>query len=188
MFRSAAPLAAFLAMTLASAAPAQDTGTADGDLSLGSEQGSQPGETYVAATHGDWEVRCVRTDGENDPCQMNQVVADPEGNPVAEVSIFDVPPGRQAAAGATIVTPLGTLLTAQLSLSIDENQPKRYPFSWCVQQGCFARIGFTAAELDALKRGVKADMAIASFQAPDQPVRLEVSLSGFTAAFDDISR
>ena len=51
-------------------------------------------------------------------------------------------------AGATIITPLETLLTQQITLQVDTAQPKRYPFSWCSPIGCVSRVGFTQAEID----------------------------------------
>jgi invasion protein IalB len=46
--------------------------------------------------------------------------------------------------------------------------------------GCFARIGFTSAEVAAFKAGVAATMTIVPAAAPDEKVALKVSLKGFT--------
>jgi invasion protein IalB len=164
--------------------PAEET-TAENDpsadLSLGE---ADTGQTYIQATNGDWEVQCVRTDQEQDPCSMYQLLMDPGGNAVAEISLFRLPEGGRAAAGATVVVPLETLLTEQLRIAVDSGEAKRYPFSFCNQIGCYARIGFTPDEIEAFKRGAVADVSIVPFAAPDQTVTLEMSLSGFTASFD----
>jgi invasion protein IalB len=91
-------------------------------------------------------------------------------------------------AGATIITPLETLLTANITVKIDTNKPKVYPFTFCSGIGCVARIGFTQGELDALKKGAKATMIIVPVAAPDQTVNLDISLKGFTAGFDAVSK
>jgi invasion protein IalB len=91
-------------------------------------------------------------------------------------------------AGATIVVPLETLLTEQLTIAVDGAQPKRYPFTWCAPLGCIARVGFTQAEIDGFKKGAKATITIVPFAAPDQPVNLDLSLKGFTAGFDAVSK
>lgn len=171
-------------------APAADGNeTAPGELSLGEAADGEPGvgETYVASEHGDWELRCVRTAEGTDPCQLYQLLLDGEGNAVAEISLFDLPEGGQAAAGATIVTPLETLLTQQLTLSVDGGTAKRYPFTFCSQIGCFARVGFTAEEVDQFRRGNAATMVIVPAAAPDQTVDLTVSLTGFTAGFEAVT-
>ena len=95
-----------------------------------------------------------------------------------------MPEGQQAAAGATVVTPLETLLTAELRLQVDSGQARRYPYSFCSQIGCFARIGFTAAEVDAFKAGNAATVAIVPAAAPGEVVALRLSLSGFTAGWN----
>jgi invasion protein IalB len=181
----------------ASVAAAQNTGTAapdsvtpaPGELSLGEAAGEGPqvGQTYIADTQGDWEIRCVRTEDGKDPCQLYQLLQDEAGNSVAEIGMFALPPGQQAAAGATIVAPLETLLTQQVTLAVDGRAAKRYPFTWCSEVGCFARVGFTADEVAAFKRGRQAVMTIFPVVAPDQPVRLTISLTGFTAGYDAVA-
>ena len=156
------------------------------DLSMG-DAGEQPGQTYIQETFGDWEMRCIRTESGNDPCQLYQLLQDDAGNNVAEISLFGLPAGQQAAAGATIITPLETLLLEQISLSVDGGQAKRYPFSFCSTIGCFARIGFTNDEVNQLKRGRGATLTIVPVAAPDQKVVLSLSLSGFTAGYDAVN-
>lgn len=171
-------------------APAEDAGGTTGDLSLGTETKAPdgPGTTYTAATFDKWEQRCMRTEDGSDPCQLYQLLQDSEGNNVAEVSLFALPPGNAAVAGATIVAPLETLLTEQLTIAVDGVNPKRYPFTWCAPLGCIARVGFTQAEVDGFKKGAKATVTIVPAGAPKQRVVLDLSLKGFTAGFDAVSK
>lgn len=168
-------------------APVADGNSADG-LSTGTpvQDGPQVGQTYIAETFQDWELRCVVADGGKDPCQLYQLLKDGEGNSVAEFSMFDLPAGGQAVAGATIITPLETLLTAELRLSVDGGQAKRYPYSFCSGVGCFSRVGFTAEEITQFKRGVSGQVTIVPAAAPDDTVDLKVSLSGFTAGWNAV--
>jgi invasion protein IalB len=154
------------------------------DLSLGT---TDMGSTYVQEEVGDWELQCIRTDQEEDPCTLYQLLNDQEGNPVAEVSIFRLPEGGRAEAGATVIVPLETLLTEQLRIAVDGGQGKLYPFSFCNPVGCYARIGLTASDVEAFKRGAVAQLSIVPFAAPDQTVTLDLSLSGFTAGYDKVS-
>ena len=98
-------------------------------LAMGQAEGQsgepQVGQTYVADNFGDWEMRCIKSAEGKDPCQLYQLLSDAEGNSVAEFSIFNLPAGQEAAAGATVVTPLETLLTAELRLKVDEGQARR---------------------------------------------------------------
>lgn len=157
-----------------------------GELSMGNESKGTgaPGETYVQETHEDWTVQCVRAKEGKDQCQIYQLLRDKDGNAVSEVSIFALPDGGQAVAGATIITPLETLLTQQVGLRVDSGAAKRYPFSWCSAVGCFARIGLTNADLAAFRKGNEATVTIVPVAAPDQKVELTLSLKGFTAGYD----
>lgn len=187
-----------LALTLgvSHAAMAQDTPPAapNGDapasqgLSMGATEAdpNAPGAMRVADTFGAWEQRCIREDADTERCQLYQLLEDGEGNNVAEFSLFNLPEGNEAAAGATIIVPLETLLTANLSVKVDSAQPRIYPFSWCSEIGCIARVGFTQGEVDALRRGSNAQLTIVPVVAPDQRVTLDMSLSGFTAGWDAV--
>lgn len=167
-------------------ATAEETPNVEGDLSLGEDTSTpEVGQTYVREVEQDWEIQCVRTeDGENEPCQMYQLLEDDDKNPVAEVSLFRLPDGGQAVAGATIIVPLETALQAQLRIAVDGAQSKRYPYALCNSVGCFARIGLTQSDLNGFKKGAKAVLTIVPFVAQDQKIELEMSLKGFTASYD----
>lgn len=195
-------LATALCLLIGTAAFAQDTTTAapvEGDapttngLSMGKEEGAAApadgvGSTYVAGTFGGWEQRCVKTADGADPCQLYQLLKDGDGNSVAEISIFGLPAGQEAAAGATVIVPLETLLTADLSMTVDTGKVRKYPFSWCSNIGCIARVGFTQAEVDGFKKGNEAKLTIVPVVAPDQKVELTVSLAGFTAGYEAVNK
>jgi invasion protein IalB len=175
-----------------------DAPTADG-LSMGADanaavaaapktqETAEVGETYLAQNIETWEVRCVKTADGSDPCQLYQLLKDAQGTSVAEMSMFALPEGGQAAAGATIIAPLETLLTANLVIAIDGGTPKIYPFTFCATLGCIARVGFTAEEVGQFKKGAKAVMTIVPAAAPEQKVALDISLKGFTAGYDAVA-
>ena len=172
------------------AAPADTAAPTDGQaadptLSMAEETAKDGvGQPYVKQTFEAWDLRCVRVpEGQQEPCQLYQLLSDSQGNAVAEISVFPLQEG-QAVAGATIATPLETLLTKRLRLQVDDGPVKRYEFTWCSQTGCFARIGLTAEDLASFKRGVQASLTITPLAAPDQDVELNASLSGFTAGFE----
>ncbi len=148
---------------------------------------AQENEAYIKETHGDWSVRCFPTEGSEDLCQMYQLLTESEGNPVAEFTLYRLEGAGNIVAGATIAVPLGTLLTEEVKLSVDGGKAKSYAYSFCTMGGCFSRIGFTGPEVEALKKGAQAQIEIVPAQAPDQNVSIDVSLSGFTAAYNAAS-
>lgn len=144
------------------------------------------GQTYLKGAFTDWTLRCVRIEQVEDPCELHQPLRDAGGAPTAEFNIFPVPNGP-AVAGSTIITPLETLLTKNLKMSIDGGEAKIYPFAFCNRIGCVAQVGFTQAEIDAMKRGSSAEIVIYPAAAPDSAVSLKLSLSGFTAGMETLS-
>ena len=181
---------AALAGMLAFPALAQEQTTDNGaGLNLGEEvvEGRTVGEEYIKEEFGDWAHRCVTTAEGNDPCNSYQLLLDSDGNSVAEISIIPLANGGQAAAGGTIITPLETLLTRQITLQIDNGAGRRYPFTFCARGGCVSRVGFTADDIEAMKRGAAATITIVPAGSPDTPVALPVSLTGVTAAYDALA-
>jgi invasion protein IalB len=159
-------------------------------LSLGEQvtDESPIGTTYVAQSFDDWQLTCTKSETGVDPCQLYQLMQDDQGNSVAEVSMFNLPKGQQAVAGATIVTPLETLLTAQVTMRIDNGAAKRYPFTFCAPVGCIARVGFTEAELAGFRKGAKGTVVIVPAMLPDEQVPITMSLKGFTAAYEAMTK
>ncbi len=184
--------ALLLLSTAAYAQEATENTDQDNGLSLGEEVQQAPrepqvGEPYLSEINGDWALRCLKAEeGQADPCQLYQLINDENGNSVAEISIFPIPNGGRAAAGATIVVPLETLLTEQLTLTIDGANSRRYPFTFCNSAGCVARVGFTQEEVNLFKRGNASNMRLVPAASPDSEVNLTISLTGFTAGYDGL--
>lgn len=140
----------------------------------------QVGQPYAKSTHGDWTLRCMKTDTGNDPCELYQLLKDQKNSPVAEASV--IPMTGKVQAVITFVAPLETDLQAGLGLQVDTAKEGRYPFMLCAQVGCISRIGLSDAELGPLKKGNTASVTVLPFGAPkEQMVKLNLSLKGFTA-------
>lgn len=180
-------LALAIATAMSLPAAAQDTTTEQPADPLAPSLGQEVVEPYVKSTHGDWQLRCIRAQDGSDPCELYQLLKDGKGNSVSEITLVALPGGKDAVAGATIIVPLETLLTQQLTLAVDGGKPKRYAFTFCANVGCFARIGFTAEEIENMKKGSAAQISVVPVLAPDQVVSVSISLKGFTEAFEAVS-
>ena len=156
------------------------------DLDLG-ESGPRVGEQYVKEQTGEWNISCIKTEGEDDPCAMVQILNNQQGDPIAEVSIGKLPEGGAAVAWANVVVPLETLLQAQLAMSIDGAPRKLYNYHHCIPVGCVAQLGLTQGDIDAMKSGQKAVLSLVPARLPDQVLNMDMSLSGFTAGFDGLN-
>lgn len=156
-------------------------------------QSPPPGSSYKAETHGAWSRLCTVNAEGDDPCELYQLLKDGRGASVAEITIVDLLAPAQgqagtAVAGAMLITPLETYLPAQIRIKVDDNPDAIYRFEYCSQVGCVARIGFTAEEVSAFRRGKVARVTIAAAADPTRPVELEMSLSGFTAGFAAVQK
>lgn len=147
------------------------------------------GQPYVKSEHSDWTINCVKLEQGEDPCVLTQLLRDESNSPVAEMSFVSLS-GQDVAAGGTLVTPLETDLIRGVGIRVDEGETRGYPFNVCTaQDGCIARIGFTAQELQQFKRGGKAVVSLLPYGAdPKNPVNLPMSLSGFTAGFEELTK
>lgn len=168
----------------------------DGSLAMGEAVAGQgeaqipqaPNNDVTTEVIGDWELQCAASGPEPRPCRLYQLLRDQTGTPISEVTLFKLAqPEGQAVAGATLIVPLETLLTSQLTMAVDSNNARRYPFAFCNQAGCVARIGFSEADINNFKAGNVAQITIVPALAPDQVVTVEMSLAGFTKAFDTAS-
>ncbi|MEM9715549.1 MAG: invasion associated locus B family protein [Pseudomonadota bacterium] len=144
----------------------------------GGAQGPEPDGVF-----GDWELRCF---GEEEPrrCLLSQFARTAEGEVLAQMRVEALPEGAQAAGGVTIIGPLGVLLTAGLTMQIDDGRINRYPFAVCERDGCLARFGITPTEVEVMKAGATATLAVVAAQSDGSPVPLAISLDQFTAAWD----
>ena len=66
----------------------EPTSTVDQATGLDLGQTVQEDPSYVKEVYDDWQLQCFRSDAEEDPCQMYQLLREAAGNPVAEFSIF----------------------------------------------------------------------------------------------------
>ena len=135
---------------------------------------------YDKDTFGDWTLRCVKTDRLIDPCQLFQLMYNLDGTPVAEFNLNVIETNGEVILGANVITPLETLLTAQLTIQVDGNNAKVYPFVFCLKIGCIARVDLTEADLESYRTGNQATVTMVAAGTPEQYENLILSLDGFT--------
>ena len=134
----------------------------------------------------DWTVRC-ETDPQNaaaSRCYIVQAVVVGEQRQRIMLMAVAYPPGQETPL-ATAILPLGTDLRPGIELAIDDGEPKRYPFSVCMPDGCQAHILLDDALMAAFKKGSGGSVA---FRRPPERRTLKVpfSLKGFTAAVNSL--
>lgn len=175
-----------VASIIAAPAVAQDQSATD-ETSV--YDGLPIGALYFSETFTDWRMRCQKTETgrDNDPCQLHQYVRDETGGIVAQITVFNLDEAQGVAiAAANVTVPLETALREGLRMQIDDKQAKAYPFAYCDDVGCHARLGFTAVELKWMQDGANAILRTVPYTGTREPLFLDVSLSGFTAGYEAV--
>jgi len=136
----------------------------------------------------DWKVRCgtVRETG-RERCQMSQDVSRPDSDQtIMRMAVGYSPQSSQPAAVFQI--PLGVVLPNGIALRVDDGEPVRFPVQICVEQGCQANLPLKQDLLQQMKAGRSAYLTMRTPRARSGRVELDISLIGFTAALQRISK
>jgi len=144
------------------------------------------GGELIRTNFKSWEVACL---ADNTNCAMAQIGKDSTGNPVLEMVIRKLPEpleagGEIAIAVLDVITPLGVVLTEGLALKIDSGKDAVAPFQVCTEQGCLVREPVAEDLISRLKKGSNASVTVVA--ANQGVVTTQISLSGFTAAYDTL--
>lgn len=152
-----------------------------------SPSGHPIGQRYLKERFEDWNLACVATPNDQDPCSMIQVIADSQGTPIAEITMYRLKTGDVKAV-ANVMVPLETMLQAQVTVALGENLGKRYPYELCTPVGCLAQIPLREDDIELMKSETKGTISVVHAQNPRAPLAMGFSLNGFTAAFEQVDQ
>lgn len=134
----------------------------------------------VQETIGDWGIDCSERAGERKRCKMMQQIAN--AKTMKAIVTWLIGRDGQGKPAMSIQTPPGILLPPGLTLSIDGKMTITLPYRTCTQQVCEAVHPLTGEIIEALKSGKAAKVTVSPLEG--EPRSFEMSLRGFTAAFD----
>jgi invasion protein IalB len=152
-------------------------------------QAAPGGESFSRRAVGDWTVVCAAS---GSPCVMEQLGKAASGETALNIQIERLKEpqrigGQQVTAVANILTPTGVLLQNGLQLQVDGGAKAASPFFVCQTSGCVVRAPLQNQVLDSFRRGASARFTYALLDRNDvREVSANVSLSGFTRAFDEL--
>jgi len=159
-----------MAMAMAFSAPA-----------MAQDAAAKPEQTAVEQ-HGAWVFECTKQSGK-EFCTIQQLLSNAETEQVLlHVTIAYHP--QTADLLMVNRTPLGVELPIGLGLKIDGGQQMAAPYTNCTQIGCRATAPLTDQLVASMKSGTT--MTI-SYGYQGQRLDAPVSLTGFTAAFDQLA-
>ncbi|MEM7546590.1 MAG: invasion associated locus B family protein [Pseudomonadota bacterium] len=150
-------------------------------------QSQQPGTT-VKEKHGAWEIRCSTQN--TDACAMAQTGNNASGQPVLQALIRKTPGlkgpnNEEIAAVMEVVTPIGVLIPAGVTVKIDGKEVGRGGYRYCSPQACVVQEPIQDQFVDQLKKGSGATLTIIS-AGNGETADVPISLSGFTKAYNGL--
>lgn len=155
------------AAALAQAAPEPVIGGAD--------TAAAPQQTADA-----WASRCVaETRTAPLECSLIQRAVTQQGQLVGSVTLQLPPAGPQR---IVVSVPLGFYLGAGVTYDVDGANPQPLDMQACDRSACYGEAALTPELLGAMQGGEKFNITFQNMQK--QPVKLPMSLIGFTAAYD----
>ncbi|MCV6547179.1 MAG: invasion associated locus B family protein [Cohaesibacter sp.] len=113
-------------------------------------------------------------------CMIAQELRAETGQFLASVAVREIE-GKKRKSVVIAITP-GMLLQPGLSVQIDKGKQSKGAYGICFPNACYAEIVVDANYIAQMKKGSKLSLTTLNQQA--QPVRFDMTLTGFTAAYD----
>jgi len=148
-------------------------------LAAGVAQGSAQEQSQSQLPQG-WFKACTKQ-ADVDMCNVQYRVVASTGQIIGSVNLMQLS-GKVNQKVVQITVPLGRLVPAGIQLQIDNNQPRKLDYKYCMPDTCIAEAPLTDDLVNALKKGQQITATSVNFQ--NQPNPMPMTLAGFTAAFD----
>ncbi len=127
-----------------------------------------------------WFKVCTKQE-DNDICNVQNIKAAATGQLLTAINIIQIK-GKVNREIFQIAVPTGRILPPGIGMQIDGGKAAKVPYSICLPDRCIAEVVLSEQLIASLKRGNSMVLTTINFQNQQNPI--EMSLSGFTAAFD----
>jgi invasion protein IalB len=128
-----------------------------------------------------WVKICNRDEqAKKDLCLITQELRTNSGQFLASIAIRETPGEQRKVLLASV--PVGMVIKPGVQLQIDGGQATKVDYTICFPNACYAELATEAAFITKLKAGGKLQMT--TFNQQGKPVRFELTLIGFTSAYD----
>lgn len=118
---------------------------------------------------------------ETNICNVQNIVVADNGQLVTGVSLIELE-GKVNRRVFQVTVPSGRMVPPGVGLQIDAGQTRKIDYMICLPDRCIAEVQLSDELVNQLKRGSRLTLTSVNFQ--NQPNPINVTLSGFTAAFD----
>ena len=94
--------------------------------------------------------------------------------------------GKENKPAAVLTLPLGIFLPPGLAFGVDKNKPVNFPVQACIRAGCRAVLPLGDELIAQMKKGKQGQVRF--FDGQRREIGIPISLLGFTAGFNALSR
>ncbi|UOM34565.1 invasion associated locus B family protein [Acuticoccus sp. I52.16.1] len=150
-------------------------------LSIGLAVPAIPASAQDAQDENAWVKICNKdTQANKELCLITQELRTQNGQFLASAAIreFD----GESRRSLLLSVPVGMLIQPGVQIQIDGSQPEQAPYQICFPNACYAEKTIDDGFISRLKRGGK--MAVNTINRQGKQVRFDMTLIGFTAAYD----
>jgi len=150
-----------------------------------SAQAAEP----TAQDFDDWRMVCETVDKQQ-RCRAFQRLSIKQGDQTQVMLIASIGYIDDGKAGRVptlrLTTPLGVVLPAGLAVNVDKGEKENLPYHICLPDGCMTEIGLSDKGIADMRKG-RAMHVVYRAAGIKQPVAVQVSLKGFTAAYNALA-
>ncbi|MEM1378273.1 MAG: invasion associated locus B family protein [Pseudomonadota bacterium] len=129
---------------------------------------------------GEWFKVCSKS-ADNDICNVQNIRTAQTGQLLTAVNLIQIT-GKTNRSLFQVAVPTGRVIPAGIALQIDGGEARRINYAICLPDRCIAEAPLSDELVAALKRGGSMRLTSVNFQQQQNPI--DVTLNGFTAAFD----
>lgn len=127
-----------------------------------------------------WFKACSKQE-DVDICNVQNIMVADTGQLLTGVSLIEVK-GKVNRRVFQITVPTGRMIPPGIGMQIDGGQTQKIDYMLCLPDRCIAEVALTDQIVNSFKRGSRVTFTSVNFQ--NQPNPIQVTLQGFTGAFD----
>ena len=127
-----------------------------------------------------WFKACSKQE-DVDICNVQNIVTANNGQLITGISMIDLR-GKVNRKVFQVTVPTGRLVPPGIGMQIDGGKTQKLDYVICFPDRCVAEAQLTDALVASFKKGQKLTLTSINFQ--NQPNPIDISLAGFTGAFD----
>lgn len=127
-----------------------------------------------------WFKACSKQE-DVDICNVQNIIVAESGQLITGISLLELK-GKVNQRVFQITVPSGRMIQPAIAMQIDGGQARKIDYAICLPDRCIGEVPLNDEMVNSFKRGQQLTLTSVNFQ--NQPNPIQVSLSGFTDAFD----